>query len=83
MDSKALDSNIPHPDGIKACEIFMIENGFPSMEINNINKITAFILTHYLEFNDESYANTHGTAMLKKLPPHMQTYLCGTLKYIY
>ena len=30
MDVKALHSSIPQSDGIKRCEIFMIENGFPS-----------------------------------------------------
>ena len=81
MDVKALYSSIPHSDGIKAGEIFMIKNGFTSMEIRNIIKIRHFILTHsYLEFNDECYVQTHGTAMGKKWPPHMQTYLYGTLK---
>ena len=55
MDVKVLCSSIPHSNGIKACEIFMIEDGFPSMEISNITKIIDFISTHnYIEFNDES-----------------------------
>ena len=84
MDVKALHSSIPHSDGKKACQIFVIEIGFPSMEISNIIKIMDFILTHnYLEFNDETCIHTHGTAMGEKLPPHMQTYLCGTVKNIY
>ena len=42
-------------DGIKACNIYMMENSFPSIEISNITKIIDFILTHnYFEFNDES-----------------------------
>ena len=83
MDVKTLYSSIPHSDGIKACKIFMIENGFTSLEISNITKIIDFILTHnYFEFNDKSYIQTHGTAMGKKWPPHMQTYLCGTVKNI-
>ena len=39
MDVRTLYSSIPHSDGIEACEIFVIENGFTSMEISNITKI--------------------------------------------
>ena len=64
MDVKTLYSSIPHSDGIKACEMFMIENSFTSMEISNITKIIDFILTHnYFEFDDKCYIQTHGTAM--------------------
>ena len=64
MDVKALYSGIPHSDGTKACEISMIKNGFPSMEISNITKIIDFISTHnYFEFNDESYVQTGRTAI--------------------
>ena len=60
MGVRALYSSIPHSDGIKACEIFMIENDFPSMEISNITQIIDFILTHnYFELSDESYMQTH------------------------
>ena len=77
MDVKTLYSSIPHSDGIKACKIFMIENGFTSLEISNITKIIDSISTHnYFEFNDKSYIQTHGTAMGKKWPTHMQAYLC-------
>ena len=83
MDVKTLYSSIPYSDGINACEIFMTENGVPSMEISNITKIIDFLLTHnYFEFNDESHIQAHGTAMGKKWPPRMQTYLCGILKNI-
>ena len=55
MDVKTLYSSIPHSDGIKACEICMIENGLSSMEISYITKIIDLILTHnYFEFNDKS-----------------------------
>ena len=64
MDVKALYSSISHSDGIKACETFMIENGFPSTEISSITKIIDFILTYnYFKFNDESCIQTHGTAI--------------------
>ena len=77
MDVNTLYSSIPHSDGIKACEIFMTLNCFPSTEISSITKIKDFIFTHnYFEFNDKSYIQTHGTAILKKV----QTYLCGALK---
>ena len=62
MDVKALYNSIPHSDGIKACEIFMIENGFPSMEISNTTKI----IHNYFEFYHESYIQAHGTAIEKK-----------------
>ena len=42
MDVKTLYSSIPHSDGIKACEIFMIESGLTSMEISNITIIIEF-----------------------------------------
>ena len=83
MDVKTLYSSIPHSDGIRACEIFVIENGLTSMEISNIAKIIDFILTHnYFELDDINYIQPHGTAMGTKMTPHMQTYLCGTLKNI-
>ena len=78
MDVRAWYSSIPHSDDIEAFEIFMIENGFSSIEISNITKIMDFILAHnYFEFNDASYIHT---AMKKIWPPHMQAYLCGTLR---
>ena len=43
MDVKTLYSSFQHSDGIKACEISMIENGFTSMEISNITKINFMI----------------------------------------
>ena len=70
MDVKTLYNSIPHSDGIEACKIFKIENGFTSIEISNITKIIDFILTHnYFEFNDKSYIQTHGTAMGTKMAP--------------
>ena len=70
MDVKSLCSSIPHSDGIKACEVYVIENGFTSMEISIITKIIYFTLTHnYFEFNDKSYSQTDGTAMGKKMAP--------------
>ena len=70
MDVKTLYSSIPHSHGIKACETFMIENGSPSMEISNITKRIDFIFAHnYLEFNDKSYIQTHGTAIGIKMAP--------------
>ena len=48
MDVKTLYSSIPHSDGIKACKIFMIENGFTSTEVSSITNIIDFILTQLL-----------------------------------
>ena len=81
MDVRTLYSSIPH---IKACEIFMIENGFTSMEIRNITKIIDFILTHnYFEFNDKSYIQTHGTAMGTKMDPtYANIFMCNFEKYL-
>ena len=70
MDVKALYSSIPHSDGMKACEIFMIENGFPSMEISNITNTLDFALAHnYFEISDETYIQTHETAKGTKMAP--------------
>ena len=83
MDVKTLYSSIPHSDGIKACETFMIENGFPSMEVSNITKIIDFILAHnYFELNDKSYIQAHGTAMRTKMAPTYANILCETLRNI-
>ena len=69
MDVKTLYSSIPHSDGIKECKIFLIENSLTSMEISNFTKIIDFILTHnYFEFNDKSYIQTRGSAMVKNGP---------------
>ena len=81
MDVKTLYSSIPHSDGIKACEILIIENGFPSMEVSNITKIIDFIIRHnYFEFNDKSYIQTHGTAMGEKHFPHICKHIYVELK---
>ena len=81
MDVRALYSSIPHSDGIKACEIFMIQNGFSSMEIGSITKLQ--ILSQHTTISNLKINPTF-TLMErqwgKKWPPHMQTYLCGTLK---
>ena len=70
MVVKALYNSIPHSDCIKACEIFIVENGFPSMEISNITIIIDYILKHgNSEFNNESYIQTHGTAMGTQIAP--------------
>ena len=78
MDVKTLYSSIPQSNGIIALETFLIENGFPTMEISNITKIIDFILTHnYLEISDQSYMERQWK---QKWPQHLQTFLCGTLK---
>ena len=70
MDVVTLYSSIPHSDGIKACKIFMIENGFASMEISNIIKIMDFILTHnYFEFNDKILHSISWNGNGEKIPP--------------
>ena len=68
MDFRALYSSILHTDGIKACEIFMKENGFPSMEISNIT-IIIHSTRNFIQFNDKSYIQARGTAMGKKMVP--------------
>ena len=62
----------------------MTENGSTSMEISNITKVIDFILTHkYFEFNDESYIQTHGTAMeKKKAPTYANISMCNFEKYL-
>ena len=75
LDVKTLYSSIQHSDGIKACKTFVIENGFPSMEISNITKIIDFILTqNYFEFNENPIFRLMERQWGKKWPPHMQTY---------
>ena len=64
LNVKALCSSNPQSDEIKACANFIIKDGFHSMEVSNITKVIDFILQHnYLKFDDESYIQTHGTAM--------------------
>ena len=38
MDFKTMYSSIPHSDGIKACEVFVIDNGFPQWKLTIIPK---------------------------------------------
>ena len=84
MDVKALHTSFPLSDGIKACEFTMIKDGFTSKEISNITKIIDFTSTQiYFEFDDESYIQTHGTAMGTKIAPtYANVFMLNFEKYL-
>ncbi|OCT70443.1 hypothetical protein XELAEV_18037364mg [Xenopus laevis] len=63
MDVESLYTNIPHEDGIAACQHFL--------EINHMPTIYSCILTHnYFSLGDAIYLQLMGSAMGSKMAPH-------------
>ena len=72
LDVKSLYSNIPHSDGIKACDHFMSEGG-KSQEVRSvISKLVNIVLIkNNFQFNNENYMYLQvlGTVMGTKMAP--------------
>ena len=84
MDVTGLYSNIPHNEGIQACEIFLKENGFTETKAQDLASLIKFVLTHNVfVFNNKAFIQTQGTAMGTKMAPayanifmwHFETHL--------
>ena len=81
LDVTSLYSNIPHNDGIKACEHFL--NSKPSnsdISTESVCDLISTVLTkNHFQFNGDNYLQTMGCAMGTKMAP---SYSWGNLKKI-
>ncbi|XP_033099381.1 uncharacterized protein LOC117103028 [Anneissia japonica] len=69
MDVCSLYTNIPHNEGVTACERFLTDY-HSELPAKDICKIIDFILKHnYFSFNGSYYLQTTGTAMGTKMAP--------------
>ncbi|KAJ8029907.1 Proline-rich transmembrane protein 1 [Holothuria leucospilota] len=70
MDVSSLYSNIPHVEGVQACEDFLRKCGFEENFLRDICSIIRFILLHnHFEFNSRHFLQIQGTAMGTKMAP--------------
>ena len=81
LDVKSLYSNIPHSDGIKACDHFMSEGGKSQEARSVISKLINLVLTkNNFQFNGENYLQVLGTAMGTKMAPSYASLFMGKLE---
>ena len=70
LDVKSLYSNIPHSDGIKACDHFMSEGGKSQEARSFISKRINLVLTKInFKLNGVNYLQVLGTATGTKMAP--------------
>ncbi|CAN2387690.1 Reverse transcriptase (RNA-dependent DNA polymerase), partial [Pristimantis euphronides] len=78
MDVESLYFNIPHEDGLTACQEHLEANGIAS---ESVLQLTKFILTHnYFSFDKEIYLQLTGTAMGSKMAPQYANLFMAKLK---
>ena len=79
LDVSSLYSNIPHKDGIEACEYFMSKNGCASRDsVQGISKLIELVLTkNHFQLNDEDYIQRLGTAMGTRMAPSYASLFMG------
>ena len=79
LDVSSFYSNIPHKDGIEACEYFMSKNGCASRDsVQGISKLIELVLTkNHFQFNDEDYIQRLGTAMGTRMAPSYASLFMG------
>ncbi|KAJ8018537.1 hypothetical protein HOLleu_43420 [Holothuria leucospilota] len=70
LDVSSLYTNIPHLDGIKACESFLVGENIARPLVSKLCSLMKFILSHNnFSFEGEHYVQAHGTAMGTKMAP--------------
>ena len=79
LDVTSLYSNIPHKDGIKACEHFL--NSKPSssgISTESVCELISTVLTkNHFQFNGDNYLQTMGCAMGTKMAPSCSSLFMG------
>ena len=84
MDITSLYTNIPHSDGIKACEEAWDERDIKDPPTQTLVKLLTLVLKcNNFKFNGQLYLQVQGTAMGKKWLQLMQICLCIVLKSSY
>ena len=71
-------SNIPHMDGIEACQYFMNNGCKPKESLKCISKLIQLVLTkNHFQFNDVDYLQKLGTAMGTCMAPSVASLFMG------
>ena len=70
LDVGSLYSNVPHNEGIEACQCFMRNGCKPERSIQSISKLIELVLTrNHFQFNNTNYIQKLGTAMGTSMAP--------------
>ena len=71
LDVTSLYSNIPHKDGIKACEHFLnLKPSSSGISTESVCELISTVLTkNHFQFNGDNYLQTMGCAMGTKMAP--------------
>ena len=79
LDVTSLYSNIPHSDGIKACEYFLNLNPEgKSISTESVSDLISTVLTkNHFQFNGDNYLQTMGCAMGTKMAPSYASLFMG------
>ena len=81
MDEKSLYINIPHPDGIKACEEFRETQFIKDTPTQSLTKLFTLVRKfNNFEFRDKHYLQIQGTAMVTKMAPSYANIFMGRLE---
>ena len=79
LDVTSLYSNIPHDDGIKACEHFLnSESNNCGISTESLCELISTVLTkNHFQFNGDNYLQTMGCAMGTKMSPSYASLFMG------
>ena len=81
MDVTSLYTNIPHSDGIKACEEAWDERDIKDPPTQTLVKLLTLVLKcNNFEFNGQHYLQVQGTAMETKMAPAYANMFMGRLE---
>ena len=78
LDVSSLYTNIPHKEGINACEHFLRTSSHKTIPTSTLCDLIRMILTmNNFSFNDNHYLQIHGTAMGTKMAPSYANLFLG------
>ena len=81
LDVSSLYTNIPHNEGIKACDHFLRTSSHNTIPTGTLCDLIRMILTmNNFSFNDNHYLQIHGTAMGTKMAPSYADLFLGYLE---
>ena len=81
LDVSSLYTNIPHNEGINACDHFLRTSSRNTIPTGTLCDLIRMILTmNNFCFNDNHYLQIHGTAMGTKMVPSYANLLLGYLE---
>ena len=81
LDVSSLYTNIPHNEGINACDHFLRTRPHNNIPTGTLCDLIRMILTmNNFSFNDNHYLQIHGTAMGTKMAPSFANLFLGTFE---